>query len=113
MKSRISGLILLLATAICVAQGQIEDSPSTSIVFTGSYNSFGGGDFIFQVANPTSSCTNGYWLTKSDPGFNANVATIIGAYHAKSPVRVSGQPDKIWPGSGGRFCKLWGIIVGQ
>jgi hypothetical protein len=91
------------------AQAVEDTSVQSTITLVDSYNQWGGGDVIFRIANPTSSCRDGYWLTKSDAGFNANLAMILSAYHAKTPVRITGLTDQIWTGSGGVYCKLYDI----
>lgn len=75
-----------------------------------SYNEYGAGDVVFRIANPINDCY-GYWLTKGDPGFNANLTMIIAAYQAKTPVIVAGLPaqSEQWKGSKDHWCKLYGI----
>ncbi|MGD8112539.1 hypothetical protein [Vibrio sp. TRT 17S01] len=103
-------LLMLLAPAFVMANSTRESSSRTTITRVISYNEFGAGDAVFQVANPTSLCS-GYWITKGDPGFEANLSMIIAAYQAKSTVIVHGLPaeNKKWAGSANHWCKLYSI----
>jgi hypothetical protein len=89
-----------------VAQSNVDFSAVSTVVLVESYNSYGGGDVFFKIASPAVACADGYWLTKADPGFTANMAIIVSAYQAKSPVRAAGLVNQLWAGSGGKFCKL-------
>ncbi|MEI8594388.1 hypothetical protein [Photobacterium sp. Hal280] len=86
-------------------------SGASTIKMIHSYSEYGGGDVIFRLAeSETTSCPSGYWLRKTDPGFDANLSMLIAAFHAKSRVVVYGLPDEIWPGSQtGKYCHLYAI----
>ncbi|ARC91955.1 hypothetical protein B6A42_07415 [Vibrio coralliilyticus] len=84
-------------------------SELTSISSVTSYNQYGLGDVIFQIKNPISQCPDGYWITKADPGFQANLSMLIAAFQAKSKVRIYGLPSQKWAGSSGTFCKLYSM----
>ncbi|WP_367987505.1 hypothetical protein AB2S62_13540 [Vibrio sp. NTOU-M3] len=103
-------LLMLLAPAFVMANSTRESSGRTTITRVLSYNEFGAGDAVFQVANPGSQCF-GYWITKGDPGFEANLSMIIAAYQAKSTVIVHGltAENKKWAGSSHNWCKLYAI----
>jgi hypothetical protein len=103
---RVLGASVFGLAANCLAQNNSDFSSNSTVVLIESYNSAGGGDVTFKIANPTIACSDGYWLTKSDPGFSTNMAILISAYHAKSVVRVVGLSNQLWSGSGGKFCKL-------
>src|SRR4051812_13564388 len=77
---------------------------STTISYVASYSS--NEWVIFKVANPITECSDGYWIAKSDVGFQTNVSMILAAYASKSSVAVDAYIDKPWPGSGAKFCKL-------
>ena len=49
----------------------VESTGQTSIKRLISYNQFGGGDVVFTVNDPSTVCY-GYWIAKSDVGFDAN-----------------------------------------
>lgn len=105
MKLRYLGLLATLA-AVCV-HAEYVGTPITKVSLVSSYNQYGNGDVIFKVENPISECIDGYWLTKTDSGYPANMAMIIAAFQAKTSVVVSGLPDQLWYGSGGKYCKLY------
>jgi len=105
MKKIIILAILLLGPKFVFAA---EASKVTTISRLISYNQFGGGDVVFRIADPTSACF-GYWISKDDSGFNANLSTILAAYQAKTKVKIYGQTEQKWPGSGNFWCKLYAI----
>jgi hypothetical protein len=98
-------LILSFAGNLFAAEG----SPITNIAEIYSYSEYGGGDVVFSLKNPSANCDKGYWLKKSDPGFNANLSMLIAAYHAKTNVIVYGHINEIWDGSTGKYCHLYAI----
>ncbi|WP_245798238.1 hypothetical protein [Vibrio ostreicida] len=76
-----------------------------------SYNKFGNADVMFRLATPSRECA-GYWITKDDRGYNANLSMILAAYQAKNPVVVYGliAESEKWSGSEtAHFCKLYAI----
>jgi hypothetical protein len=79
------------------------------LTFLLSYNTEGDGDVIFRVSDPAENCDNGCWLTKSDPGFGANLSMLLAAYQAKTTVKIHGDPAIRWPLSNVKYCKLYGI----
>lgn len=79
-------------------------TPVTTVTSIWSYNS--NGDVTFKVANPIPECIDGYWISKTDVGFQVNFSMILAASAAKSSVVVDAYTDKLWPGSGGKYCKL-------
>jgi len=98
---------LLLASAM--SHAAIVSTAVTKVIRIYSFNQYGGGDAVFLTENPVAGCENGFWMSKSDAGFNANLAAILSAYHAKSPVVVYGLTEQIWGGSTGKYCKLYNI----
>ena len=79
-------------------------TPVTTVSSVWSYSSTG--DVTFKVANPIPECIDGYWIAKTDVGFQVNFSMILAASAAKSSVVVDAYTDKLWPGSGGKYCKL-------
>lgn len=102
------GIILIVICNHSLA-ANYKGSPISKIASVTSYAQYGPGDVIFSIENSIPECTNGYWLKKSDPGFQANLSMLIAAYQAKSKVVVYGLPAEIWPGSSGKFCHLYSI----
>jgi len=101
--------VLFISAISCAAYAIDGWTVSTKITEVLSYNQFGSGDVAFSVANPTINCPSGYWITKSDPGFSANFAIILGAYLSQNSVRVVGLPEQKWAGSSGTYCKVYVI----
>lgn len=99
-------LLLSFGATDCFAEN--ESTEQTTIKRLISYNQYGDGDVIFTVNNPSSNCY-GYWITKSDAGFDANFSVILAAYHAKATVKVYGLNHIKWSGSGNFWCKIYAI----
>jgi len=97
-------LFMLWSNVIAAA----EPTGTTTITRVITYNEYGGGDVVFKVANPSSSCY-GYWINKNDAGFNANLSFLLASYQAKNKVKVYGHPEQKWGGSGNNWCKLYAI----
>jgi hypothetical protein len=107
MKSKLFAA-LPISVICCAAYAYDVWTVPTKITEVLAYNQFGG-DVAFSVANPTVNCPTGYWLTKSDPGFSANYAIILGAYWSQNSVKVVGSPDQKWTGSSATYCKVYVI----
>lgn len=91
------------------AQAIQVDTGSTIIVTVNSLTNYGTGDVIFSTENSKNTECPVFWITKTDPGFQANLSMIIAAYHAKTPVSVVGITDLPWGGTTGKSCKLYYI----
>jgi hypothetical protein len=100
-------LALFLAVVCSSSFAGIVQSSVTKVTYLSSYNQYGGGDVTVSVETKTVGCEDGFWLSKSDAGFPANLAMLLSAYHAKTPVMVYGLSDQIWVGSAGKYCKLY------
>lgn len=98
---------LLFSSAVMAQIG----TSNTKIISLDSYNQYGNGDVLFRVETPVAECDGGYWLTKNDPGFNANLSFIISAYQAKNTVKIFGVPTQLWSGSSNKYCKLYSITL--
>ncbi len=105
---RILIFILVLVSPNLMAQAYVA-SGTTDITYIGSYNQYGGGDVQFRLSDPHQDCEDGYWLTKSDPGFEANFSMLLAAYQAKTKVRIFGLPSERWAGSSREFCKVYSV----
>lgn len=107
---KLRAILLSFALIANYAQAASVGTTSTKIAFVSSYNQYGTGDVIFKVQDPVSDCADGYWITKADPGFQANLAMIISASEVKNTVVVNGLPDQLWSGStDSKYCKLYSI----
>ena len=85
-----------------------EGSALSKIEQLYSFSESGGGDVTVRLSENGSICA-GYWLKKTDPGFQANLSMIIAAYHAKSDIVITGHTDQIWAGSGGKYCHVYSV----
>jgi|GEM_PF-3002823 len=100
-------LLLLVLFSPNVFSSELDGSAESIVTRVVSYNEYGAGDVQFWIANPTTKC-QGYWITKGDPGFSANLSMIIAALQAKTHVVVHAHSSEAerWKGSTGHFCKL-------
>lgn len=98
--------LVLLFPSLATSQSYIA-SGETQIRIIDSYNQ-ANGDVVFTLASPIAQCY-GYWLAKTDVGFNASVSVILSAYQAKNKVLVYGLPGQLWTGSAKPYCKLYSI----
>ncbi len=101
----------LLLLAPILAQAALVNTANTKIKTIGSFTQYNGGDVYFAVETSIFDCEYGFWLNKSDPGFSANMALLLSAYHTKAPVVVYGHSEQLWSGSSGRYCKLYSIAL--
>ncbi|KZN37871.1 hypothetical protein N480_14100 [Pseudoalteromonas luteoviolacea S2607] len=100
----------LLTVLFCAnVNASVTASSYTKITAIESYSSYGDGDVIFQLENPESSCSGGYWMKKSTPGFEANLSMILASYHAQSKVQIRGFPGTLWGGSKSPYCHVYSI----
>ncbi|WP_210330305.1 hypothetical protein [Aliikangiella sp. G2MR2-5] len=107
MKKYLAMAILLFSAN---AYSENESTDLTKINSVISYSTYGSGDVIFKVENPSTNCY-GYWINKNDMGFNANLTIIIAAYQAKNTVVAKGLTDEKWAGSSKNWCKLYSISL--
>jgi hypothetical protein len=105
-------LIAAFLTSGAFAQATVP-SPISNISAVYSYNQYGNGDVVFKINNPVPDCIDGYWLTKTDAGFQANMATILLAFQANTSILVHGAPTQLWSGSTGKYCKLYAIWLSK
>lgn len=88
-----------------------ETTAYTTVVSVYSFTQYGGGDVAVEVVAPAPTCSSGYWLKASDPGFKATFATLLSAYHSGNRVRIGGADTDIWPGSTGLHCRISYVAV--
>lgn len=93
------------ATAAIVGGYESRGAVTNYIV----YPEYGGGDVTFQTETPIAGCEAGFWLRPTDPGFKNAYAVVLTSYTTKSPVRVWAHDDSLWPGSSGRWCRVYAM----
>lgn len=82
-----AGLLLLFMTNNAIAS--VEYSRPGQVTRLITYNSYGDGDVVFRISEPTASCY-GYWLSPTDSGFKNSLAFILSARHTNTDVAVGG-----------------------
>lgn len=100
----------MLAALVFVASGAAlaveEPSNPGTVARVISYTTYGNGDVAVALSNITGKTCEGYWLNKADPGFQANFAMLVAAYHTKNTVQLYGETTLKWAATGAYFCKL-------
>lgn len=91
------------------AQASLVNTGATTIKNITTFTDYGAGDIIIATANSGTTECPVYWMTKADPGFQANLSLIIAAYHAKSTIAIDGHTELRWPGTSGKSCKIYSI----
>ncbi|MBL4828163.1 MAG: hypothetical protein JKY66_10725 [Spongiibacteraceae bacterium] len=101
--------LLYIFLLICpvASWASTQESPKTSVKKIISYSE-SGGDVLVQLARNGSQCDSGYWLKKTDPGFQANYLMLITAFQSKSDsIIIEGYSYQLWPGSHkGMYCHV-------
>jgi hypothetical protein len=89
-------------------------SPSTSVTVTQSYayTSYNGGDFVFSTSAAAPGCTSGWYISSTDPGYKAAVASVLTAQAAGTYVLIYGDNSVLWSGSpSGQYCHVQAVGV--
>ncbi len=115
--SMINGVPALLVCAYLFPVGQVSAaivSPTASVTVTQSYayTSFNGGDFVFSTSAAATGCASGWYISSTDPGYKAAVASVLTAQAAGSFVLVYGDNSVLWSGSpSGQYCHVQAVGV--
>jgi len=106
---------LIIATLITISMSVFatESSSLSKVKRIIAYSEYGDGDVAIVLESNGATCVNGYFLKKSDPGFDANFSMVLAAYHSKSAIKVLGHTDQKWAGSSGYYCHAYSIIYGD
>jgi hypothetical protein len=102
----VAGMVTAMA-----APAATTDNPVGLVTGIFSYTDYGGGDIIIVVQNPPPACQHGFWIRLADPGSKTVFAHVLEAYQAKATLRMGGYDNELWPGSSGKYCRLY--FVGQ
>lgn len=103
----IASLLGLLSFGALTAENT-EQSSASKIQHIYAYAQFGGDVFISLQTNG-AVCTGGYFLEKSDVGFQANFSMLLSAYHAQTPIKIHAHTDQKWTGSASYVCHVRSI----
>ena len=104
MKYLATTFLLIISLSVNAAN---EQSHQTKISRILSYTNYGDGDIAIELENSTGKTCEGYWISKGDKGYNANLSMLIAAYQANTTIAVWGEPNNKWPGSSSYFCRLY------
>ncbi len=94
---------LLLMSNVNAANQDARDTVITKLT---TYTQSGNGDVIISATITAPNCGGGFWLSPTDPGFNAALSTLLSAYHSKSIMNLGVEDTVFWDGSASRFCRL-------
>ena len=59
------------------------------------------------VQNPPPACQHGFWIRMTDAGAKTTYALVLSAYQAKTNLRMGGYDNELWPGSSGKYCRMY------
>jgi hypothetical protein len=108
MRRVTSAIALALLSANAFSAVVVAESASiTSLTSYSEQGVYDGDIFIVLASNP-AGCPGGYWLRHADtPGYRSVVAFLVSAFHANTPVRISGynDPSNVWSGNGTVTCR--------
>ncbi|MDX3775821.1 hypothetical protein QE250_17055 [Chromatiaceae bacterium AAb-1] len=85
---------------------ELEISAPAKVIRIVGYSERNNGDVVVEMDKNSSFCSAGYWLRRTDPGFDTNLSLLLSAYHAKNNVILRGEKTIIWKGSAKVFCYL-------
>ncbi|CAM3667142.1 hypothetical protein [Vibrio aquimaris] len=103
MKKYLLSMMFIAMPAI----GALEKSGTTQVDSVLSYSVFGSGDLTFNIKDRLGKCEGGFWFNKNDPGYEANISTLLSAFHANAKVNVQGHSEQRWAGSHSNYCHLY------
>jgi len=74
---------------------------------------YGDGDVIVKVDDGASiaECADGFWLSPNQNGFNSNLSFLLSAFQAGNNVKIHAHTSQLWPGSSGKYCKIYQIYL--
>jgi hypothetical protein len=122
MNSKILAIVSGSAHALCACIGLLAAgsvtaavvSPSASVTVTQSYSytTYNGGDFVFSTSAAAPGCGAGWYISSSDPGYKAAVASVLTAQAAGNFVLVYGDNAVLWSGSTtGQYCHVQAVGI--
>jgi hypothetical protein len=109
MKKSVTILLAICSLSLFAINTNYEGSALTKINTVYGYSEFGGGDVYFKLDENSANCSGGYWMRKSDPGFNTTLSMVLAAYQAKTQLVVYGLIDESWAGTSVKTCRLYSI----
>jgi len=63
-------------------------------------------DTIFLLTSGSVGSCVGFWLSPSDPGYQANFATLLAAKLAERAIKVYALDTVLWGGSTDHYCRV-------
>lgn len=109
MKKVIIASFLGLLSFGALTAEKTEQSSASKIQRIYAYSQYGGGDVSINLQTNGAVCTHGYFLKKSDAGFQANLSMLLSAYHAQTPIKIDAHTDQKWAGSAYPVCHVYSI----
>jgi hypothetical protein len=107
----IGGLVLAGGlAAISAAPVRAAQVTSTgTIVRLVSYSNYGNGDVVVFVSSTHSTCSAGYWVSPSQPGYKTILAHLMLVKSTGESVIFWADNALLWPGSSGSYCRIESI----
>ena len=105
-------MAIVISATPSTALSALENSPVTKIAELYGYGEYGNGDVLVKLETNGTTCSNGYWMNKSDIGYETLLSMILAAYHADKTIGFQGENSDMWPGSSGSFCRIKRVDYG-
>lgn len=105
-RSLFTGLLLAVLAPQIAAAAQVPGQ-ATKVTEIYTFADYGGGDILVKLAWHHANCSDGYWMSQSQPGFDPTLSQLLSALVAGTDVIVSAWDHEIWAGSSGTYCKVY------
>jgi hypothetical protein len=104
------GVAALLFSLAAAAQSVVP-TPVTRVTRVMTYSQFDGGAVLFQTRDIITGCENGFFIRKSDPGFDALLSLLLSTHRDGAPVQVYAETGVLWPFSAGNYCHAMLLVA--
>lgn len=101
-------LIVCLLANLTVAY-EVSSVAKVSRIVTST--NVGDGDVYFSLTTNGAICTYGYFITKSQKGFDASFSLLLSAYHAQTTLKVNAIETSRWANSGSPVCEAYSLEI--
>ena len=86
-----------------------EKSPKGTIKRLVAYSLYSAGDMLVSLQTNGSVCSNGYFIDKNTIGYENILSMLLSAYHAKTPIYITGDEGNKWGGSSKPTCHILSV----
>lgn len=93
----------------------IYGATGTKITLVSAYGASSvAGDIRIVVQDTVTSCEDGYYITKDDPGKESMLSLALSAFHSGSKVQINAYDSPRWEGGpSSKLCKVEAIHLNK